>query len=326
MQYPISTGHTFRLDPKLACARCYVAKEIPPPNTNGDVDSSSGAIFIQASQRALEVLPHFFSIQTHHHYHHHHYHIHKPTTAAPSPTMTPKPAIQLELYDTVQRPSLLHPRKGHIPTQSHGHTTHIQAHAPTSQPVLTPLNAYLPNLSPSVCNLLPTLSAGTPSAAHTGEDPPVLTLALLANMLTQQAQIMPATKEEVPGAAARYVRPTEGAIDIVGEEVWAAAVVICVFWGGGGPSGGCGAGKKGVWGVEWAEVCGTCGLFANFEVIECWAVFVLQSSKRPPGRHAPRHEYIPSDGARSLPRCTLPATVHTPRDGACSPRRCTLPA
>ncbi|KAF8508366.1 hypothetical protein BU17DRAFT_70851 [Hysterangium stoloniferum] len=63
-------------------------------------------------------------------------------------------------------------------------------------PILTPANAHLPNLSPSVRSLFPALSATTPPTVHTGEDPAVLTLTLLADTLMQQAQIMLGTREK----------------------------------------------------------------------------------------------------------------------------------
>ncbi|KAF8500621.1 hypothetical protein BU17DRAFT_72067 [Hysterangium stoloniferum] len=76
----------------------------------------------------------------------------------------------------------------------------VQAHAPTTcprpPPILTPANAHLPNLSPSVRSLFPALSATTPPTVHTGEDPAVLTLTLLADTLMQQVQIMLGTREK----------------------------------------------------------------------------------------------------------------------------------
>ncbi|KAF8496939.1 hypothetical protein BU17DRAFT_72435 [Hysterangium stoloniferum] len=132
---------------------------------------------------------------------------------------------------------------------------------PAAPPVLTRRNTYLPNPSSSMCGLLPTLSATTPPTAHTAEGPPVLTLTLLPNTLTQQAEIMPATREKVRRTAARYVRAAEGMIDIVGEEVWAAAVAVCVCFAvvGGKKTkqrvrvcAGASAGKK-VGGVGWSE-------------------------------------------------------------------------
>ncbi|KAF8510672.1 hypothetical protein BU17DRAFT_69957 [Hysterangium stoloniferum] len=90
--------------------------------------------------------------------------------------------------------------KGPHTHPKHGHAAQVQAHAPTTcprpLPILTPANAHLPNLSPSVRSLFPTLSATTPPTVHTGEDPAVLTLTLLADTLMQQAQIMLGTREK----------------------------------------------------------------------------------------------------------------------------------
>ncbi|KAF8518558.1 hypothetical protein BU17DRAFT_66395 [Hysterangium stoloniferum] len=92
------------------------------------------------------------------------------------------------------------PVKGPHTHPKHGHAAQVQAHAPTTcphpPPILTPANAHLPNLSPSVRSLFPALSATTPPTVDTGEDPAVLTLTLLTDTLMQQAQIMLATREK----------------------------------------------------------------------------------------------------------------------------------
>ncbi|KAF8525564.1 hypothetical protein BU17DRAFT_83833 [Hysterangium stoloniferum] len=100
-----------------------------------------------------------------------------PTTAAPSTTMTPKAAIQLELEHEDTFALALGAK------EMHGHAADVQAFPrhPAPPPVLIPPNAYLLKPSPSVGSLLPALSAATPATAHTGEDPRVLTLALLTD-------------------------------------------------------------------------------------------------------------------------------------------------
>ncbi|KAF8516410.1 hypothetical protein BU17DRAFT_67422 [Hysterangium stoloniferum] len=107
-----------------------------------------------------------------------------PTSAARHPT--PKPPSP--------------PVKGPHTHPKHGHAAQVQAHAPTTcprpPPILTPANAHLPNLSPSVRSLFPAVSATTPLTVHTGEDPAVLMLTLLADTLMQQAQIMLGTREK----------------------------------------------------------------------------------------------------------------------------------
>ncbi|KAF8511736.1 hypothetical protein BU17DRAFT_96946 [Hysterangium stoloniferum] len=61
---------------------------------------------------------------------------------------------------------------------------------------------------------LSSLSAGTPSTVHSGGDPPVLMLVLLTDMLTQQVQIMPATREEVHRAAVCQGHRGEGEVEL----------------------------------------------------------------------------------------------------------------
>ncbi|KAF8521598.1 hypothetical protein BU17DRAFT_87827 [Hysterangium stoloniferum] len=303
----------------VACAPCYVAKEVPPPNANADVDMSGGGkaftsrsngqtltngsaysksrgfltkpsapmtarinTTLTSATRAAAAPSSYkppnspsksssISTPSKHTVTTTTSSSTNPTTAAPSPTITPKPTIQLELEldDTFAlalraddmfslaasnaEASFSTPERATYPPKAMAAALASKPtptpHAPAPPPVLTPPNAYLPNPSPSVRSLLPALSAATPPTAHTAEDPPVLTLALLADTLTQQAQIMPATREKVRRAAARCVRAAEGVIDIVGEEVWAAAVVVCVCFAvvvGGEDRAACAsAGKKG---------------------------------------------------------------------------------
>lgn len=94
---------------------------------------------------------------------------------------------------------------------------------PTSPRLRSPLAKY------SYAFNEPEISASVPTA-HTTEDPPFLSLALLTDTLLNAAKTLPSVRAQVRTAAARCTRAAEGVIDLVGEEVRAACMVVACFY------------------------------------------------------------------------------------------------
>lgn len=94
---------------------------------------------------------------------------------------------------------------------------------PTSPRLRSPLSKYSYTFNE------PPISTPEPTT-HTAEDPPLLSLTLLTDTLFNAAKTLPNVRAQVRAAAARCTRAAESVIDLVGEEVRAACIVVSCFY------------------------------------------------------------------------------------------------